>query len=137
MASSTARSRRSALAILALACGALGACVEVDERPAQWSYIHAAIIAPNCTSANCHTDITRNAGISFDDPDESYQLLAGVDCDSGEPAEDFVVANEPELSKLLYLLRGEETLLMPPDVPLPEAEIELVERWIAEGAQCN
>ena len=43
----------------------------------------------------------------------------------------------PGRSKLMYMLRGEETLQMPPDVPLPEVEISFVERWIAEGAQCD
>ncbi len=137
MAASHARIRLGAMAVLALTCAALGACVEAEDRPAEWSYIHATIIEPNCTSSNCHTDISKAAGISFDDPDEGYQHLAGVSCSSGQPARDIVVAGQPELSKLLYLLRGEEVLIMPPDVGLPEAEVELVERWIQEGAQCN
>lgn len=137
MAASHARIRRGAMAVLALTCTALGACVDSDERPAEWSYIHAAIIEPNCTTSNCHTDISRAAGISFDDPDEAYDHLAGVACDSNQPAWDFVVAGQPELSKLMFLLRGEEVLIMPPDVPLPKAEVELIQRWIQEGATCN
>jgi hypothetical protein len=37
----------------------------------------------------------------------------------------------------MFLLRGEEVLIMPPDVPLPKAEVELIQRWIQEGATCN
>lgn len=137
MAASHARIRRGAMAVLALTCAAFGACVETEDRPAEWSYIHATIVEPNCTTSNCHTDISRAAGISFDDPDEAYEHLAGVPCGSNMPARDLVVAGQPELSKLMYLLRGEEVLVMPPDVRLPEAEVELVERWIQEGASCN
>jgi hypothetical protein len=136
MAASHARFRCGAMAVLALACAALGACADVEDRPASWSYIHATIIEPNCTTSNCHTDISRAAGISFDDPDDGYLALAGVACGSG-PANDLVVAGEPGLSKLLYLLRGIEIGIMPPDVPLPDTEIELVEIWIREGASCD
>jgi hypothetical protein len=136
MAASHARFRCGATAVLAFACVALGACEDVEDRPATWSYIHATIIAPNCTSSNCHTNISQAAGISFDDPDEGYRALAGVDCGSGT-ANDLVVAGDPELSKLMYLLRGEEVYIMPPDVPLPDTEVELVQRWIEGGALCD
>jgi hypothetical protein len=136
MAASDARIRRGAMAVLALTCAALGACADIDDRPATWSYIHATIIQPNCTTSNCHTDISKAAGISFDDPDESYEHLAGVACGSGT-ATDYVVAGMPGASKLMFLLRGDEVPIMPPDVPLPDNEIEIVARWIQEGAQCN
>lgn len=136
MAASHARFRCGATAVLALACAALGACDDVEDRPATWSYVHATIIAPNCTTSNCHTDISQAAGISFDDPDESYLVLAGIVCGGGT-ANDLVVAGQPELSKLMFLLRGEEIRRMPPDVALPDTEIEIVERWIMGGAQCD
>ena len=136
MAASHARFRCGATAVLALACAALGACQDVEDRPATWSYIHATIIAPNCTTSNCHSKISRAAGISFDDPDEGYRALAGVACGGGT-ANDLVVAGQPELSKLMYLLRGEEIGIMPPDVPLPDIEVELIQIWIAGGAACD
>lgn len=136
MAASHARFRCGATAVLALACAALGACQDVDDRPATWSYIHATIIAPNCTTSNCHTDISQAAGISFDDPDESCACLTTSTCGNRLDA-GFVVAGDLESSKLWYLLRGEEIRRMPPDVPLPDIEIEIVERWIQEGAECD
>ena len=135
MAASAPHTRLAAMAAAVLCCVALGACADVDDRPAEWSYIHAAIIKPNCTSSNCHTDISKAAGISFDDRLEGYQHLAGVPC--GQTARDLVVANQPESSKLMYLVLGQEVRVMPPDVPLAEAEIDLIERWILEGAPCN
>ena len=54
-----------------------------------------------------------------------------------QPQHNFVVAGEPEHSKLLYQLRGVETLRMPPDAPLPDPYIALIERWILEGAKDN
>lgn len=131
-----ARFRCGATAVLALACAALGACEAVEDRPATWSYIHATIIEPNCTTSNCHTDISRAAGISFDDPDESCQCLTGTTCGDLVPG-GYVVAGELETSKLWYLLRGDEVPIMPPDVPLPDSEVEIVERWIEGGAQCD
>jgi hypothetical protein len=38
----------------------------------------------------------------------------------------------------MYLLLGIEVrTAMPPDRPLPEADVALIERWILEGARCN
>lgn len=136
MAASHARSWVGATAVLALSCAALGACADVADRPASWSYIHATIIEPNCTTSNCHTDISKAAGISFDDPDEAYETLAGVPCGSGT-AMNYVVAGAPEVSQLMFLLRGDEIVVMPPDVPLPDTEIEIIQRWIQGGAACD
>jgi hypothetical protein len=45
-----------------------------------------------------------------------------------------VIPGQPEASLLLRRLRGEGARRMPPDEPLPRADIELIERWIREGA---
>ena len=47
----------------------------------------------------------------------------------------FVVPGDPDASKLVHMLRGDETERMPPDAPLPDADIELIERWIRAGAR--
>lgn len=135
MAASALKTRFAAMAAAVLCCVSIGACADIDDRPAEWSYIHAAIIKPNCTSSNCHTDISKAAGISFDDRLEGYRALAGVEC--GQTARDLVVASQPASSKLMYLILGQEVRVMPPDVPLAEAEIDLIERWIMEGALCT
>lgn len=122
------------------ALGALG-CVEPDDRPATWTYVHAAVIAPNCATSNCHSDLAATAGLDLSGREAAYLFLTGRVCEGqelpGEPPRNFVDPGAPETSKLMYLLRGEAVRPMPPDTQLPEVEIELVERWILEGAPCD
>jgi len=47
----------------------------------------------------------------------------------------FVVPMDPDASQLVHLLRGDEIARMPPDAPLADADIVLVEQWIAAGAE--
>ncbi len=119
----------------------LGGCGE-DDRPASWSYIHAAIIAPNCTTSSCHTQENAQAGVKLNSADTSYEILVGQRCDPDVPPDgnprNYVAPGQPERSHLVYLLIGDEVKRqMPPDRPLPDRDIELVERWILEGALCN
>ena len=118
-----------------------GGCGE-DDRPASWSYIHAAIIAPNCTTSSCHTKENAQAGIALHSADAAYEILVGQGCDPNTPpdanARGYVAPGQPERSHLMYLLIGtEEKRQMPPDRPLPDRDTDLVERWILEGALCN
>ncbi len=75
------------------------------------------------------------------DADAAYILLTGSGCGApdnpGAPPGNFVRPGHPESSQLMHLLRGEGGLIMPPDSPLPDVEIEIVERWILEGATCD
>ena len=116
-------------------------CEGVDDRPASFGYVHAAVIKPNCTTSNCHSGLTGQAGLKFDDPEATYVYLLGRTCEDqgipGTPTGNLVVPFEPESSRLMYLLRGDEVDIMPPDTPLPDAEVELIERWILEGAPCD
>ncbi|HET6611252.1 MAG TPA: hypothetical protein VFG83_04655 [Kofleriaceae bacterium] len=133
--------RMSACGLFALALVGLGACGGTDDRPATWSYVHAAIIAPNCTTSACHSELSKTAGLNFETPESAYIFLTGRVCDGTTgvepPPRNFVTPFRPAESKLMYLLLGTELETMPPDVPLPEADIDLIERWILEGAQCN
>ena len=143
MASSGSRRRHGAALALAGACVALAACAEVEDRPASWSFVHAVIVAPNCTSSNCHSQLAATAGLQLDELEGAYFYLTGRPCDPGGTGgeltgdHNFVLPGQPESSRLVHLLRGKNTIVMPPDVPLPEAEIEIIERWILEGAECN
>lgn len=129
-------------AMAAMACVATltGACADIDDRPATWSYVYTTIIQPNCTSSACHSGMAGTAGLRFENLGATYVYLTGRVCNSEDDAaadHNFVVPYDPARSQLMYMLRGEDTWRMPPDVALPEVEIELVERWILEGAQCN
>ncbi len=103
--------------LFALTC----ACVdEVDPRPASWSYLHAAIIVPSCATSGCHSAFSKTAGISLQDRDPARLLFEQGAIDTP-------------------LLRGVQagTRRMPPDQPLPAADILLVERWILDGKPDN
>ena len=132
-----ARARWLALAALLAVCG----CGE-DDRPASFEYIHTAILAPNCATASCHTEAVSQAGVRLHTVEAAYTMLVGRPCEGDPLAEqaprNFVDPGHPERSRLMYLLRGDEVRrAMPPDRLLPEPDIELIERWILEGASCN
>jgi hypothetical protein len=100
-------------------------CGGADERPADWSYVHAAIVVPSCATAGCHSENRKAGGVSFGTAPESAQLLL---------SEQYVTPGDPN-SALMQLLEGRERNRMPPDAPLPDADIELIRRWIVEGAK--
>jgi hypothetical protein len=79
--------------------------------------------------------------VDLSTPDAAYLVLTGRVCGGpeapGQPVGNFVRPGQPESSELMYLLRGNQITIMPPDVPLPDVEIALIERWILEGATCD
>ena len=102
----------------------LGCAGDPSDRPATWSYLHAAIIAPNCATSSCHSSLATTANVALDDAEAAYDVL--ID-------RQFVIPGDPA-STLLDLLEGDERRRMPPDAPLPAADIELVRAWIEAGA---
>ncbi len=124
---STVNSRMWKLSLsISLILFALGACDHPDSRDADWDFIHAAIIVPSCATSSCHSSLSKTAGIDLEDVDEAHLFLTK----DGS----FVVPGQGQ-SPLIYLLEGNERPLMPPDAPLPEADVDLVRRWIEEGAE--
>jgi hypothetical protein len=103
---------------------AAGACIEADERPATWTYVHAAIVAPSCATATCHSALAERAALDLQDRDDAYAALR-----DGR----YVVPGDLS-SPLLFLLEGEERVRMPPDAPLPAVDVDLIRAWIADGA---
>ncbi len=120
---------------------ALGACDAADDRPASWGYLHPAVIAPACATAGCHSQLAAQAGLDLSTRTGAYTVLTGRICGEPPRPEDppgnYVFAGSPEHSSLMYRLRGDNVRVMPPDQPLADVEIELVERWILEGAACE
>lgn len=112
--------------LLALVATALAAACTGDpaERPATWAYLHPAIVAPSCATSSCHSERVETAGVALDDADEAYDDLI---------VRRFVVPGDPA-STLMSLLEGDERGRMPPDAPLPAADIELIRIWIEAGA---
>jgi hypothetical protein len=122
----------------------LAGCDTVQDRPEpSWSYLHAAIIAPSCATASCHSRISSVAGMDLSTAEHAYAMLTGRTCRApslpGEPPLSYV-------TRFLDVLHGigvrpsdpnRSDLLMPPDQRLPDVEIELVERWYEAGAPCD
>lgn len=125
-----ARARLIAAAVL-LVAGAAACGEDQDPRPPEWCYIARAIIRPSCATGSCHSNQSRAGGIVLEDPHGGYVMLAGYP-GSGSI---FIRPNDPDSSRLVKLLRGDETYRMPLDWPLPEADIQLIEQWIRAGAQ--
>lgn len=110
------------LALTAALC--LPACADVDDRSTDIHYLHAAIIEPNCTTIGCHSEATEAGNYDMSTAEAACEVLGGL-----PPA------------NIKDYLRGESTNpdypRMPPDVPLPEADIQLIERWLDAGAPCD
>ena len=114
------------VALVALVAAAVVGCgTTTDDRPAKWSFISPAITEPSCATVNCHSAIAQKAGVDLHDRASGYATLAG---------RGFVDPSMPDASAVIHMMRGEGSLRMPPDEPLPEADIVLIKNWIAAGA---
>ncbi len=132
------------------ALAAIG-CSSRDDRPAAWGYISPAIFQPACATSSCHSRGIAVGGVDFSDPDRGYNSLTaawfidamGTPEDGCEPwhatmvcpGKPLVTAYDPGQSRLVSMLRARGAARMPPDRPLPEVDIALVESWILDGAR--
>jgi hypothetical protein len=108
---------RGPLAKLALCVVLVGACGSDDDRPARWSYIHPAIVVPSCATASCHSSMTKLRGLDLQDRVLARQIFIG------------------SVSGLTILRRSQSFVRrMPPDQPLADADIDLIQRWFEAGA---
>jgi len=139
------------------ACAALaGGCGgDADDRPAVWSYLSPVVFQPSCATASCHSEAAAVAGLDFSDPHRGYSSLTrlwvwvvdptgkgGSGCGTVDDtvvcdrkARPLVTPYDPSESRLVATLRARNAPRMPPDRPLAEADIRLVERWILNGAK--
>jgi hypothetical protein len=117
-----------AAAAAVLAFAAAGCNGATDDRPARWSFISATIMEPSCATVNCHSAITHQGGVDLSARQIGYQSLVPTF---------FVFPGDPQNSPVVNLMNAQGSIRMPPDNPLPEADIVLIEKWIAEGAQDN
>jgi hypothetical protein len=112
---------------------------------------------PNCATQSCHSQAAAVSGLDFSDADRGYKSLTslwvwvpnpnGTDTQTlncgtagnGVPVceEHFrplVTPYDPNESRLVNVLRARGAPRMPPDRPLNEADIRLIEQWILDGA---
>ncbi len=130
------------LAYLALLCGACG----VDNRPLTIEYVTETVLAPNCGAAQCHSAFSANYSDVFDTVEGARativnnQLLSFDSASLDPPAYDPANPSQAHLIRTITVGAIPAIGRMPWDAPLPEQDIELLERWIAAkapGAQCN
>jgi hypothetical protein len=139
----------------ALVAGALVLGCGSSQRPAVWDYIAPVIMEPNCATGSCHSPGAAVAGLDFSTPDRGYTSLTGLwvwivdPTKAGQPGcgprdgttvcerqyRPLVTPYDPGESRLVNMLRARNAPRMPPDRPLDEADIELVENWILDGAK--
>ena len=115
-------------AAAALAFVVTGCNGTTDDRPPKWSFISATIMEPSCATVNCHSAITHQGGVDLSARAVGYQSLVPTY---------FVFPGNPQDSPVVNLMNAVGSIRMPPDNPLPEADIRLIETWIADGAQNN
>lgn len=128
--------------LLAAAVGVFPSCGGYDDdRPATLEYLVPAIIAPNCATSSCHNSSSAVAGLDLSTPDHAYRSFLtlkvpeqGAIKTPANQARPLVTPFNPTASRVVTMLRADGTKRMPPDRPLAEADIELIERWILLGA---
>jgi hypothetical protein len=121
-------------------CGGLD-----DNRPPEWSYISPAIIQSNCATSSCHSRGAAVAGLDLSTAEAGWKDLreqtlppvrgapTGPMGRSSVPRQ-LVLPGNPGQSRVVNMLRAFGAARMPPDRPLAEADIRLIEDWILAGA---
>jgi hypothetical protein len=122
--------RLACLAVVAVALSIVvsGCNGTTDDRPPKWSFISATIMEPGCATVNCHSAITHQGGVDLSARAIGYQSLVDTY---------FVFPGNSQHSPVVNLMNAVGSIRMPPDNPLPEADIRLIETWIDDGAQNN
>ncbi len=123
----------------ALGCGGVD-----DERDPVWGYISPMIIQPNCATSSCHSKGAAVAGLDLSTAAAGWDSLRKLHLPEYrvQPSDPqppplprpLVTPSNPEQSRVVNMLRASGARRMPPDRPLPEADIRLIERWILNGA---
>lgn len=125
----------------------LAACtMSADERPKTLPYITETILAPYCGAAQCHSSFTAAYDDVFDTVEGARRTIVRnrlVQMGGQGQVDDRESPHGAALIEVVELPFGlhHEIGRMPYDAPLPNADIDLMARWIgdakAAGAQCD
>ena len=107
-----------ALLAAALAAG----CGTTDDRPATLEVVSLEILAPTCGAVQCHSTTTQLEGLAFDTLDAARESLRRLGVRAGRGGE------------LLEVIQADGEEQMPPDMPMFEQDVALIQKWIAAGA---
>jgi hypothetical protein len=124
---------RVRIAIIALSTAFIataGCGTDPDTRPETADYIIEAILAPRCGRAACHSSETREHNYAFD---TIPAAIASIN-NSGSHGRALVTPGSPDQSQLVTVLTDTKSP-MPPDSPLPQADIDLITKWVTDGAE--
>src|SRR5579863_10248535 len=129
------------LACLAVAAAALSIVVSgcngtTDDRPASLSFISVSLMEPSSATVNCHSKITHQGGVDLSAREIGWETLVGMNGDGGAQTY-YVYPGYPQYSPVVNLMNAEGSTRMPPDNPLPQADIQLIERWIASPSDAK
>lgn len=97
----------------------LVACGTSDDRPATIEVVSLEILAPSCGAVQCHSTTTRLEGLAFDTLDEAKAALRELDVRPGDGGDLIEVIDDNS---------------MPPDSPMFANDVELIKKWIDDGA---
>lgn len=115
-----------AVAWLLAACGTESSLPASDEN---LDYVTNAILVPYCAHGGCHTDATQPHGLAFDTVAHVQSALQ----QTGRDGVPILTRFSPHDSEL-YLVMISSDRPMPPDMTMPHPDIELIGRWITDGA---
>ena len=97
-----------------------------------YNYDIKPILSDKCFACHGPDNNTREAGLRLDTEEGAYKALAE------SPGKHAVVPGKPHISEaFLRITSDDESIKMPPtaaNLPLSNFEIDLIERWIEQGA---
>jgi hypothetical protein len=115
-----------------------GACGATDDRPRTLEYITETILAPSCATAECHSAFKQQVGDEFDTVVATRRSIVANALVLYPDAAGRVVPSDSLLIRTLTVgfpsRFGAGTVRMPYDAPMPDADIDLIAAWIADGA---
>ncbi len=113
--------RLSVCLLLVAACG-----TTPDDRPPTVEVVALSVLAPSCGQVQCHSTATYIQGYAFDTLDTAKDALRDI--------ARVRTGGTSATTRIIEVLRATGGQRMPPDSPLAEQDIQLVEAWIDSGS---
>lgn len=114
-------------------------CTDVAPFRPELHCIQQFVFTPTCAVSGCHANPGVNLGLDLSDG-RAFMNTVGV-TSVGDPNLSRIEPGDPDASYLLRKLRGDPTIVgdrMPFGGPfLSQAEIDVIEQWVLDGAQDN
>lgn len=114
------------IVVLVAACG-----TEPDSRPATLEVVTLTVLAPSCGQVQCHSSSTmREKDYEFDTVEGAREALGT----NGLKVNEAVARGLPLENDLMNVINADGLDRMPPDSPLADEDIVLIESWLVAGA---